>query len=118
VDLQRLRGGRPAAPAAVYYPTATVVLSERHPARAGLAVAAVFCGFAALSALPTGGRRLGARYLSAPIDTWLTFYNFGYSTAVTPEDGMDVTSSIRSNVLSQSVVVTRTTVENSGNRGD
>jgi hypothetical protein len=47
-------------------------------------------------------------YLNAPIDTWLTFYNFGYSTLVTPEDGMDVTSSVTSNVLSQSIVVTRT----------
>jgi Putative MetA-pathway of phenol degradation len=47
-------------------------------------------------------------YLNAPIDTWLTFYNVGYATSVTPEDGMDVTSSIRSNVLSQSVVITRT----------
>lgn len=47
-------------------------------------------------------------YLNAPIDTWLTFYNVGYATAVTPEDGMDVTSSIRSNVLSQSIVITRT----------
>jgi hypothetical protein len=47
-------------------------------------------------------------YLNAPIDTWLTFYNVGYATAVTPEDGMDLTSSIRSNVLSQSIVITRT----------
>jgi hypothetical protein len=47
-------------------------------------------------------------YLNAPIDTWLTFYNFGYLTSVTPEDGLDVTSSIRSNVIAQSVVVTRT----------
>jgi hypothetical protein len=47
-------------------------------------------------------------YLNAPIDTWLTFYNAGYATAVTPEDGMDLTSSIRSNVLSQSIVITRT----------
>jgi hypothetical protein len=47
-------------------------------------------------------------YLNAPIDTWLTFYNFGYSTLVTPEDGMDVTSAVRSNVLSHSLVVTRT----------
>jgi hypothetical protein len=47
-------------------------------------------------------------YLNAPIDTWLTFYNFGYSTSVTPEDGMDVTSNVLTNVLSQSIVVTRT----------
>jgi hypothetical protein len=97
------------APPVVDYRTATVVLAERRSVKAGLAAVAVFCGFAALSALPTSGRAGSARdYLSAPIDTWLTFYSFGYSTAVTPEDGMDVTSSIRSNVLSQSVVVTRT----------
>jgi len=47
-------------------------------------------------------------YLNAPIDTWLTFYNVGYSTSVTPEDGLEVESSIRSNVLSQSAVLTRT----------
>jgi Putative MetA-pathway of phenol degradation len=62
-----------------------------------------------LVASPGMGLAGSARdYLSAPVDIWLTFYNFGYSTFVTPEDGMDVTSSIRSNVLSQSVVITRT----------
>jgi hypothetical protein len=47
-------------------------------------------------------------FLNAPIDTWLTFYDFGSSTLVTSEDGLDVTSSITSNIVSQSVVVTRT----------
>ncbi|TKI04229.1 transporter [Martelella alba] len=47
-------------------------------------------------------------YLNAPIDSWLTFYNVGYSTSVTPEDGTDITSSVRANVLTQSVMVTRT----------
>jgi hypothetical protein len=47
-------------------------------------------------------------YLNAPIDSWLTLYNTGYSTSVTPEDGLDITSSTRSNVLVQSVVITRT----------
>lgn len=71
--------------------------------------AALLCGFAALTAFPGMGLAGSARdYLNAPVDTWLTFYNFGYSTSVTPEDGMDVTSSVLSNVLSQSVVVTRT----------
>jgi hypothetical protein len=79
------------------------------PAKVALARAAVLCGLLGLTAFPGSGWAGSARdYLSAPIDTWLTFYNFGYSTSVTPEDGMDVTSSIRSNVLSQSVVVTRT----------
>ena len=47
-------------------------------------------------------------YLNAPIDTWLTFYNFGAFESVTPEDGLDLTSSVRTNVLAQSVVITRT----------
>ncbi len=47
-------------------------------------------------------------YLNAPVDTWLTFYNFGYSRAVTPEDGLDVTSAVRTNVTAQSLVATRT----------
>jgi hypothetical protein len=75
--------------------------------RASFAVA-LGCGLAALTAFPGTGLVGSARdYLNAPIDTWLMFYNFGYSTLVTPDDGMDVTSSA-SNVLSQSVVVTRT----------
>jgi hypothetical protein len=70
---------------------------------------ALGCGFAALTAFPGLGLAGSARdYLNAPIDTWLTFYNFGYSTLVTPEDGMDVTSSVTSNILSQSIVITRT----------
>ena len=70
---------------------------------------ALSCGLAALIAFPGMAAAGSARdYLNAPIDTWLTFYNVGYATSVTPEDGMDLTSSIRSNVLSQSVVVTRT----------
>ncbi len=52
------------------------------------------CGLAAL-AFPRVGLAGSARdYLNAPIDTWLTFYNLGYSTLVTPEEGMDVTSSV------------------------
>lgn len=59
--------------------------------------------------IPRMGLAGSARdYLNAPIDTWLTFYNFGDFTSVTPEDGLDVTSSVRTNVLSQSVVITRT----------
>jgi hypothetical protein len=47
-------------------------------------------------------------YLNAPIDSWLAFYNAGYAASVTPEDGLDVTARIRTNVVSQSVVLTRT----------
>ena len=47
-------------------------------------------------------------YLNAPIDAWLVNYNSGYATSITPEDGTDISSSTRSNVFLQSVVVTRT----------
>ena len=47
-------------------------------------------------------------YLNAPIDSWLAFYNVGYAASVTPEDGLDVTARIRTNVVSQSLVLTRT----------
>jgi hypothetical protein len=77
------------------------------PDQAGV-VAAAFCGLVIFAASAEHGWAGSARdYLSAPVDTWLTSYNFGYFNSVTPEDGIDVTSSTRSNVLSQSVVVTR-----------
>ena len=47
-------------------------------------------------------------YLNAPIDTWLTTYNAGYSASVTPEDGTDISSRRRADVFLQSLVVTRT----------
>lgn len=60
-------------------------------------------------AVPHTGSAGSARdYLNAPIDTWLTFYNSAYSSAVTPEDGLDITSGSRANVLAQSLVATRT----------
>jgi hypothetical protein len=80
-----------------------------NPGRARLKAAVLLCAIAALTTLPGTGLAGSARdYLNAPIDSWLTLYNVGYSTLVTPEDGMDVTSSIRANVLSQSIVITRT----------
>lgn len=71
---------------------------------------AIVCVFAAwLAALPHAALAGSARdYLNAPVGIWMTFYNFGYSNSVTPEDGLDVTSPVRTNVLSQSLVATRT----------
>src|SRR5215469_12305319 len=46
-------------------------------------------------------------YLNAPIDTWLLTLNASYTTSVTPEDGTDTIPGVRSNVLAQSVVLTR-----------
>ena len=47
-------------------------------------------------------------YLNAPIDSWFAFYNTGYAASVTPEDGLDITARTRTNVVSQSLVLTRT----------
>lgn len=86
-----------------------MISPARGPSRASRAFAALLCGCVGLISIPRMGLAGSARdYLNAPIDTWLTFYNFGYFTSVTPEDGMDVTSSVRTNVLVQSVVITRT----------
>jgi hypothetical protein len=48
-------------------------------------------------------------YLNAPKDTWVTFYNAGYTTSATPvEGGEDFgVPDIGSDVLSQSVILTR-----------
>jgi outer membrane putative beta-barrel porin/alpha-amylase len=72
------------------------------------AVATLLCVAASLC-FPTIARAGSARdYLNAPIDSWLTTYNAGYSTSVTPEDGTDITSRTRSNAFVQSVVISRT----------
>lgn len=76
--------------------------------RARLAAGAL-CAVAATAALPASVWAGSARdYLNAPIDSWLAFYNAGYIASVTPEDGLDVTARIRTNVVAQSVVLTRT----------
>jgi hypothetical protein len=72
------------------------------------AVAVLYVVGAALS-LPSDVLAGSARdYLNAPIDSWLGFYNVGYAASVTPEDGLDIAAHIRTNVLSQSLVLTRT----------
>lgn len=71
--------------------------------------AGVLCVVGAGLSWPSNVWAVSARdYLNAPIDSWLAFYNAGYGASVTPEDGLDVTARIRTNVVSQSVVLTRT----------
>lgn len=71
--------------------------------------AVVLCALGTVLAPPDYVLAGSARdYLNAPIDSWLAFYNAGYSSSVTPEDGLDVAARIRTNVVSQSVVLTRT----------
>ena len=68
---------------------------ETNPDRIRLETAVLLFAIAALTTFPGTGLAGSARdYLNAPIDSLLTLYNVGYSTLVTPEDGMDVTSSI------------------------
>ena len=77
------------------------------PAKYFTSLAVLICVAAPLC-FPTIARAGSARdYLNAPIDSWLTTYNAGYSTSVTPEDGTDITSRTRSNAFVQSVVITR-----------
>ena len=67
------------------------------------------CIAGAVSALPSRGLAGSARdYLNAPIDSWLAFYNSGYAASVTPENGLDITAPIRTNVVLQSLALTRT----------
>ncbi len=69
----------------------------------------VLCVAGAVLSLPGHALAGSARdYLNAPIDSWFAFYNEGYAASVTPEDGLDVTARVRTNVVSQSVVLTRT----------
>ena len=76
--------------------------------RAWLAIGVLSVAGTALSA-PNNAQAGSARdYLNAPIDSWFAFYNVGYAASVTPEDGLDVSARIRTNVVSQSLVLTRT----------
>jgi hypothetical protein len=71
-------------------------------------LATMLCVATSLS-LSTIVRAGSARdYLNAPIDSWLTTDNTSYSASVTPEDGTNISSSTRSNVFGQSLVITRT----------
>jgi hypothetical protein len=50
--------------------------SGRRTRRASLG-AALLCGLAALTIARMGSAGSARDYLNTPIDTWLTFYNFG-----------------------------------------
>jgi hypothetical protein len=77
--------------------------------RVHLDTGALLFGIGLALCVPWPARAGSARdYLSAPIDSWLAFYNAAYATSVTPEDGLDVAALVRTNVLSQSVSLTRT----------
>jgi len=67
------------------------------------------CVLGVILCTPSPARAGSARdYLNAPVNSWLAFYNPGYTASVTPEDGLDLTARTRTNVASQSVVLTRT----------
>ena len=67
--------------------------------------AAALFGITALTQMAAMAQGRSARdYLNAPVDTWLTTANSVYSTSVTPEDGMDISSRIRTNVFSQTII--------------
>jgi hypothetical protein len=67
------------------------------------------CVGLAAAAFPGAAARAGSArdYLNAPVDTWLLNYNAGHTSSVTPEDGTDTVPGVRSNVLAQSIVLSR-----------
>ncbi|MGH7104654.1 MAG: transporter [Acetobacteraceae bacterium] len=77
--------------------------------RHALMAAGVLCVAGAALWFPRCALAGSARdYLNAPIDSWFAFYNAGASFLVTPEDGLDVTARTRTNVVMQSLMLTRT----------
>ena len=75
----------------------------------GGAVATAFLAIAGLTGVPIAACAGSARdYLNAPVDMWLTFSNSAFSRSVTAQDGLDVSSRLRSDVFSQTAIVTRT----------
>lgn len=79
-------------------------ISAKCPWLAALLAGTAACLFFSLAAYAGSARD----YLNVPVDTWLTRYNAGYTTSVTPEDGTDISSRAVSNAFVQSVVLTRT----------
>jgi len=69
--------------------------------RARLAVCVLSVAGAALWSLRDASAGSARDYLNAPIDSWFAIYNAGYAASVTPEDGLDVTAQIRTNVALQ-----------------
>jgi len=81
----------------------------RSPIAVGRGVAAAVAALAVSAAFLQPARAGSARdYLNAPVDSWLTFSSSSYATSVTPEDGLDISARVRTNVFSQTFIATRT----------
>jgi hypothetical protein len=89
-------------------PLLTLLVEAIKRAKRLQSAATLLCVAAALSFSTIACAGSARDYLNAPIDSWLTTYNASYSASVTPEDGTDVSSRVRSNVFAQSVVISRT----------
>jgi hypothetical protein len=77
--------------------------------RTGKKIALIACSILVVLCAQPAYAGKARDYLNAPKNTWVTFYNIGYSTYVTPvEGGEDFgVPEIGANVLSQSVIITR-----------
>jgi hypothetical protein len=77
--------------------------------RTGKKIALIACSILATICAQPAYAGKARDYLNAPKNTWVTFYNIGYSTFVTPvEGGEDFgVPEIGTNVFSQSVIITR-----------
>lgn len=69
----------------------------------------MLCGLTAFATVwPRNAAAGSARdYLNAPVDSWFGAYNAGYTTSVTPEDGLDISARVTTNVAAQSLTLTR-----------
>jgi Putative MetA-pathway of phenol degradation len=84
-----------------------VGLRTRTVKRLCLCTAALFGIASFMQTYATAQARSARDYLNAPVDSWLTLANSNYSTSVTPGDGTDISSRVRSNVFSQTMILTR-----------
>ena len=75
----------------------------------GKSATLIACSLAAMLCAQPAHAGKARDYLNAPKDSWVTFYNIGYSTSVTPvEGGEDFgVPKFGTGVLSQSVIITR-----------
>lgn len=71
--------------------------------------ALIACSFAVALSAQSAEAGKARDYLNAPKNTWVTFYNAGYSTSVTPVEGGEDFGipEIGTDVISQSVIITR-----------
>jgi hypothetical protein len=89
-------------------PMLTLLVEAIERAKRLRSPATLFFVAAALSLSTIANAGSAPDNLNAPIDSWLITSNASFCASVTPEDGTGISSSTRSNVFGQSLVIKRT----------